>query len=161
MTRTKQTMWPMTEDEKKATHLKLEEVKRNMQSAGEKEILSVSKGGKSKMKVKSQLLRQQKLFREIRNAQTVVDLAIPRAPLMRVVRDIALKVKGQFIWQSGAILCLHEALEDFMINFLNDSNICAAHARRVTLMDKDMVVVSRVRYKIGRASCRERVCLYV
>ena len=32
-----------------------------------------------------------------------------------------------------------------MIDFLNDSNICATHARRVTLMDKDMVVVSRVR----------------
>ena len=66
---------------------------------------------------------------------------------MRVVREIALNVRGEFRWQSGAILCVHEALEDFMVDFLNDSNICAAHARRVTLMDKDMVVVSRVRYR--------------
>ena len=66
---------------------------------------------------------------------------------MRVIRDITLMVKSQFKWQSGAILCLHEALENFMIDFLNDSNICATHARRVILMDKDMVVVSRVRYR--------------
>ena len=86
------------------------------------------------MKVKSQLMRQQKLFREIRNAQATLDLSIPRAPLMRVIKDIALRLKGQFRWQTGAILCLHEALGDFLIDFLSDTNICAGHAKRVTLI---------------------------
>ena len=74
MARTKQTMRPMTEEEKKATRLRSEEVKRTKQSSGEKVVLPVSKGGKSKMKAKSHLLRQQKLFKELRNAQVAVDL---------------------------------------------------------------------------------------
>ena len=76
------------------------------------------------------------------------------APLIRVirdialrVRDIALRVRGQLKWQTRAILHLHEALEDFLIDYLNDSNICATHARRVTLMDENIVVVSMVRYR--------------
>ena len=70
-------------------HAKVEEIQKNKQLVGEKENLQVSTRGKSKMKVKSQLMHQQKLFKEIRNAQAALDLAIPRAPLMRVIRDIA------------------------------------------------------------------------
>ena len=95
MARTKPTVRPMTEEEKKAARLRSEEIKRSKQSSGEKEVLAVSKGGKSKMKARSQLLCQQKLFKEIRHAQATVDLAIPRAPLMRVVREIV-NVRGEF-----------------------------------------------------------------
>ena len=43
MARTKQTVWPMTEEEKKAARLRSEEIKRSKQSSGEKEVLAASK----------------------------------------------------------------------------------------------------------------------
>ena len=144
---TKQMMQPMTQDEKNIAKAKLEEIEKKKQLTSKKEKLQDSTGGKSKMKARFQLMWQQKLFMEIRNAQAALDLAIPRAPLMKVIRDIALRVKGQFRWQTRAIICLHEALEDFLIYYLNHINTCVTHAKRVTLMDKDMVVVSRVRYR--------------
>ena len=48
----------MIEDKKKIAHQKLEEIQKSKQSSREKETLPVSKGGKSKMKANSQLLRQ-------------------------------------------------------------------------------------------------------
>ena len=50
----------MTEDEKKIARAKLEKIQKNKQSIGEKENLQVSTRDKSKMKAKSQLMRQQK-----------------------------------------------------------------------------------------------------
>ncbi|KAH7434867.1 hypothetical protein KP509_06G038800 [Ceratopteris richardii] len=78
-----------------------------------------------------------KSLMEIRRAQKIVGLLIPRLPFMRVVKDIS------------ANLCsmMKKVAEDFVIDFMNDAYLCAAHCDRVTLMAKDYVVVSRLRYK--------------
>ncbi|KAH7307206.1 hypothetical protein KP509_22G049600 [Ceratopteris richardii] len=81
-----------------------------------------------------------KSLREIRRAQKSVGLLIPRLPFMRVVK-----------WQTQALLCLQEAVEDFAIDSMNDAYLCAAHAHRVTLMAKDYVIVSRIRYKFDKS----------
>lgn len=48
-------------------------------------------------------------------------------------------------------MCLQEAAEDFLIDFMNDGYIAAAFAHRITLMSKDFVLVSRLRYKFDKA----------
>ncbi|KAH7290091.1 hypothetical protein KP509_30G031500 [Ceratopteris richardii] len=55
-------------------------------------------------------------------------------------------------WQTQDLLCLQKAAKDFAINFMNDVYLCAAHCHRVTLMAKDYVIVSRLRYKSHKAS---------
>ena len=46
------------------------------------------------MKLRSHFMRQHKLFKEISDAQIALDLAIPRDPLIRIIRDIALRLIG-------------------------------------------------------------------
>ena len=42
------------------------------------------------------------------------------------------------------VLALQEAAEAFLISLFKDTNLCAIHAKRVTIMPKDMKVVLRI-----------------
>lgn len=52
---------------------------------------------------------------------------------------------GHLRWQSSAILALQEAAEAYLVHLFEDSNLCAVHAKRVTLMVKDMQLARRLR----------------
>jgi histone H3/H4 len=65
------------------------------------------------------------------------------------VREIAVEMSstnyGELRWQSSAILALQEAAEAYLVHLFEDSNLCAVHAKRVTLMVKDMQLARRLR----------------
>ena len=48
-------------------------------------------------------------------------------------------------WQSQAIQALQEAAEAFMVHLFEDTNLCAIHAKRVTIMQKDVQLARRIR----------------
>lgn len=48
-------------------------------------------------------------------------------------------------WQSTAILALQEAAEAFMVHLFEDTNLLAIHAKRVTIMQKDLQLARRIR----------------
>ena len=48
-------------------------------------------------------------------------------------------------FQSAAIAALQEASEAFLVRLMEDSNLAAIHARRVTIMPKDIQLVRRLR----------------
>ena len=75
---------------------------------------------------------------------------MPRLPFQRLVRQIAEEYKIGLLWQLNALACLQEATEDFMIEILGDSFILAAHSKRVTLMDKDSIILRRIRYRFSK-----------
>jgi histone H3/H4 len=52
--------------------------------------------------------------------------------------------------QSTALLALQEALEAYLICLFDDSNECAIHGKRVTMMPKDMQLARRIRGEVGR-----------
>ena len=56
----------------------------------------------------------------------------------RLVREIAQTHSPYLRFQSGAILALQESVEAYLVGLLEDSNLCAIHAKRVTIMPKDM-----------------------
>ena len=77
-------------------------------------------------------------LREIRRYQKSSELLIQRMPFQRLVREIA-QVHNPYVrFQSGAILALQESVEAYVVGLLEDSNLCAIHAKRVTIMPKDM-----------------------
>ena len=89
-----------------------------------------------------------KALREIRQYQKSSDLLIRKLPFARLVREISLDFVGPSYglrWQSNAILALQEALESFLIHLLEDTNLCAIHAKRVTIMQKDIQLARRIR----------------
>ncbi len=85
-------------------------------------------------------------LREIRKFQQTTDLQFQKAPFQRVVRGIAYDLKGDSIrFQSAAIAALQEAAEAYIVGLFEDTNLCAIHAHRVTIMKKDMDLTRRIR----------------
>ncbi|AOA62513.1 Histone H3 [Komagataella phaffii CBS 7435] len=87
-------------------------------------------------------------LREIKRYQKSTDLLLRKLPFARLVREIAQEnfIQGEmFQWQSVAILALQEAAEAFLVGLLEDTNLCALHAKRVTIMQKDIQLARRIR----------------
>jgi len=51
----------------------------------------------------------------------------------------------EFRWNSNAILALQESAESYLVAHFEDTNLCAIHAKRVTIMAKDMQLARRIR----------------
>jgi histone H3 len=85
-------------------------------------------------------------LRQIRRYQKSTELLIRKAPFQRLVREIAGDaVNLNLRFQSTAILALHEAAEAYLVKLFEDTNRCAIHAKRVTIMRKDMQLARRIR----------------
>ena len=84
-------------------------------------------------------------FREIIKFQKSTDLLIRNLPFQRVVREIAQQFKSDLRFQSQAVLALQEACEAYLVGLFEDTNLCAIHAKRVTIMPKDMQLARRIR----------------
>ena len=77
-------------------------------------------------------------LREIRRFQKSTELLIRRMPFQRLVREIAQTYSPYLRFQSGAVLALQEVAKAYLEGLLEDSNLCAIHAKRVTIMPRDM-----------------------
>lgn len=87
-----------------------------------------------------------KALQEIREYQKTTDLLIRRMPFARLVREIQSRMTREpFRWQATAILALQEAAEAHLIGLFEDTNLCAIHGKRVTIMPKDMHLALRIR----------------
>ena len=84
-------------------------------------------------------------LREIRHYQKSSALLIRKLPFQRLVREIAQDFKTDLRFQSAAILCLQEAAEAYLVGLFEDTNLCARHARRVTITPKDLQLARRIR----------------
>mmetsp|Transcript_56565 Transcript_56565/g.89643 ORF Transcript_56565/g.89643 Transcript_56565/m.89643 type:complete len:144 (-) Transcript_56565:69-500(-) len=87
-------------------------------------------------------------LREIRKFQRSTELLLRKLPFQRVVREIAQSLQDSnddVKFQSQAIVALQEAAEAFLVGMFEDTNLCAIHAKRVTIMPKDMQLARRLR----------------
>jgi len=84
-------------------------------------------------------------LREIRKYQKTTELLIQKLPFQRLVREIAQDYKTDLRFQSNAVLALQEASEAYLVGLFEDTNLCAIHAKRVTIMDKDIHLARRIR----------------
>ena len=102
--------------------------------------------------------------RELIRAQRTTGLLIRRLPFQRLVRDISreeckrldanknraseTEKLQEFRWQSTALEALHQAAEAYLVRLFEDSNLCAIHGKRVTLMPRDMTLARKIRNEI-------------
>jgi histone H3 len=84
-------------------------------------------------------------LREIRRYQKTTDLLLRKLPFQRLVREIALSIKSELRFQSPALLALQEASEAYLVRLFEDTNLCAIHAKRVTIMPRDIHLARRMR----------------
>lgn len=88
-------------------------------------------------------------LQEIRRYQRSTELLIRKLPFARLVRAIAnehfARPGEEFRWQATAIEALQEAAEAHLVTLFEDANLCALHARRVTLMVRDVQLARRIK----------------
>ncbi|XP_078280414.1 histone H3-like [Rhinoraja longicauda] len=84
-------------------------------------------------------------LREIRRYQKSTELLIRKLPFQRLVREIAQDFKTGLRFQTSSIMALQEASEAYLVGLFEDTNLCAIHAKRVTIMAKDIHLARRIR----------------
>ncbi len=84
-------------------------------------------------------------LREIRKFQKSTDLLFRKLPFARLVYEIGQDFKTNLRWQSQAILAIQEASEAYLVGLFEDANLRAIHAKRVTIMPKDIQLARRIR----------------
>eukprot|EP00483_Globobulimina_turgida_P000498 UN00498 len=84
-------------------------------------------------------------LREIRKYQKSTDLLLRKLPFSRVVKEIAHKYKPDLRFQATALAALQVATEAHLVSLFEDSNLCAIHAKRVTIMQRDIQLARRIR----------------
>ncbi|XP_030644539.1 histone H3-like centromeric protein A [Chanos chanos] len=83
---------------------------------------------------------------EIRKYQKSTNLLLRKAPFSRLVREVCqMFSRGHLMWQGYALLALQEAAEAFLVRLFSDANLCAIHAKRVTLFPRDIQLARRIR----------------
>ena len=84
-------------------------------------------------------------MREIRQFQKSTELLIRKLPFQRLMREAIQDYKRDVRVQSTAMLAMQEATEAFTIGIFEDTNLCAIHGGRVTIMRKDIQLARRIR----------------
>eukprot|EP00092_Neocalanus_flemingeri_P005313 GFUD01005721.1.p1 GENE.GFUD01005721.1~~GFUD01005721.1.p1 ORF type:complete len:137 (+),score=23.41 GFUD01005721.1:45-455(+) len=84
-------------------------------------------------------------LRNIRRYQKSTELLIRNLPFQRLVRLIAQDFKTDLRFQSAAVGALQQASESYLVGLFEDTNLCAIHARRVTITPKDIQLARRIR----------------
>ena len=87
-------------------------------------------------------------LREIRRYQKSTELLLRKQPFQRLVREITQDYQrpgDNLRWTSDALLAMQEASEAYLVGLFEDANLCAIHARRVTIFQKDIGLARRLR----------------
>ena len=91
-------------------------------------------------------------LKEIRKYQRSHHFLIPYLPFSRLVREVAQSTAASTTagiqdlrFNSGALLALQEAAEAYLVTLFEDTVLCSIHAKRVTIMPRDMKLARRIR----------------
>ena len=85
-------------------------------------------------------------LKEIRRLQKSFDLLIPRTRMQRLIREISKDLcREDLKFQSASLGALHEAAEAYLVGLFEDTNLCAIHAKRVTIMPRDIFLARKIR----------------
>ena len=83
-------------------------------------------------------------LREIHRYQKSTELLCRKLSVAHLIREIAQDLRTDLRFQASAIGALQEAMEAYVVKLFEDTNLCAIHARRVTIMPKDMQLARRI-----------------
>ena len=94
-------------------------------------------------------------LREIRRYQKSTECSIKRSPFQKLIREIIQEYhicpqgpgtpSMQVRFQSTATAALQEAAENFIVGLFEDVNLLAVHAKRVTVMPRDIRLALRIK----------------
>ena len=86
----------------------------------------------------------------IHKYQKSTEFLLCKAPFQRLVREITQNYKGDLHFQSSVLGVSQEASEAYLVGIFEDTNLCAIHAKRVTIMPKDIQFTQRIQRECER-----------
>ena len=93
----------------------------------------------AKTKNKSKNSNQKiKALNEVKKYQETTDLLIKGLPFQRLVRNIAMQYNTEIRFQRAAIEALEEGSEALLVKLFELTNILASHAKRITILKRDV-----------------------
>ena len=111
-------------------------------------VATQKKKDQKRVKVPTQPVKRyrpgEKALREIRKYQKSTHHLIAKLPFRRLVNEISREFCEKR-FQSSAIDALQEGAEAYLVSLFEDANLCAIHAKRVTIMPKDIALARRIR----------------
>ena len=84
-------------------------------------------------------------LREIRRYQKSTELLICKLPFQCLVHEILQGHGVGYIVTPAMMLALQEAAEVYLVQLLEDSNLCAIHPKWITIQPKDIQLARRIR----------------
>lgn len=120
-------------------------------NAGKSPLITAKQGGGNCKVLKNGSCKSRRYrpgtvaLREIRKYQKSTDLLIRKLPFQRLVREIAQQFMSDVRFQSNAVLALQDAAEAYLVGLFDDTNLLAIHAKRITIMPKDLQLARRIR----------------
>lgn len=90
-------------------------------------------------------------LKDIKRLQKSTELLIPKTRFHRLVREITQSATSHLLheepmrYQVAALQALQEAAEAYLVYLFEDTNLCCIHARRVTIMPRDIQLARRIR----------------
>ena len=65
-------------------------------------------------------------------------LLLRRLPFLRLIREVAQDFKMDLCFTTESAYALQSAAEDYLVRLFEESNLCAIHAKCITIMPKDV-----------------------
>lgn len=153
MARTKQTAVKKLPTAKRVPNAKAGAVKSGKVKGDKCKSVSIQNKEKKKRKFRPGTVA----IREIRRYQKSTNSLLRKLPFRRLVREIAQQHKPDLRFKESALEALQEAAEAYLTAIFEDTNLCALHAKRVTIYPKDMHLAIRIRQEQLPKSCTNLV----
>ena len=83
-------------------------------------------------------------LREIQKYQRSTDLLIHKLPFQCLVHEIVQGFNIEFKVMPAMVMALQEAAEVYLVQLLEDSNLCTIHTKHVTIQPKDIQLARRM-----------------
>ena len=86
---------------------------------------------------------------QIQKYQKSTELLCRKLCVARLIREVTQDFKTDLHFQVTALLAIQEAMEAWLVRLMEDMNLCAIHAKCVTILPKDLSLVHRIRVNNG------------
>ena len=144
-----------TKNNKKENEIQKKQEKKHSTSNEQKkdestELIKEEKAFNKKRKSMISFNRRKKYENSARISETrgsINRLEIPKKTFSALVQDVTQTMfpNQGYKFSLRGIAALHVASEDYLIGLFEDSYLCALHAKRITLMKKDINLARRLR----------------
>ena len=85
----------------------------------------------------------------VASLQKSTDLLILKLPFQRLVREISQDFKTDLLFQGSTILALQKEAEEYLVGLFENTNLCDVHAKRVSIMPKDIQLSRSIRGELS------------